>query len=73
MDRCSNQPDTGFGRIYVNFHSKLLQKCWFLIDLKKQAPVKSKRTLSLSFKYAVCNAAYLKNGAKVSLRSIARQ
>jgi hypothetical protein len=40
---------------------------------EKLAPVKKKRTFSLSLKYAVVNKAYPKNGAKVSLRSVARE
>jgi hypothetical protein len=36
MDICSNQPVTGFGRVYINCHSSLLQKCWFLLDLKNR-------------------------------------
>jgi hypothetical protein len=40
---------------------------------EKHNPVETKSTLSLTFKYAVCNTAYPKNGTKVSLRSVARQ
>jgi hypothetical protein len=40
---------------------------------EKLAPAKTKRTLSLAYKYAVCNKACPKNGVKVSLRQVARE
>jgi Brinker DNA-binding domain len=55
-----------FGSIFVSFNNHPIR-------FEKHAPVKSKRTLCLSFKYTACNTVYPKNGSKVTLRSVASQ